>query len=196
MLQDHTTPSPRKHKGWRLVIWIALIAIVVLLVVGELMLRRAGPILKGRIIETLSTRFDGRVELDDLQVSLIKGLAVSGNGLRIFAPDDVVAAGAKDPVIAVRQFEFHAGLMGLFLKPTHVRSVYVQGLTINIPPKSMRQKAQETRHRGKIKIVVDDLVVDDSRLVIGTDKPDRDPKLFELKHIVLHDVGSQFCVAL
>ena len=191
MLQDHTTPSPRKHKGWRLVIWIALIAIVVLLVVGELILRRAGPILKGRIIETLSTRFDGRVELDDLQVSLIKGLAVSGNGLRIFAPDDVVAAGAKDPVIAVRQFEFHAGLMGLFLKPTHVRSVYVQGLTINIPPKSMRQKAQETRRRGKIKIVVDDLVVHDSRLVIGTDKPDRDPKLFELKHIVLHDVGSQ-----
>ena len=32
---------------------------------------------------------------------------------------------------------------------------------------------------------------DDSRLVIGTDKPDKDPKLFELKHIVLRDVGSQ-----
>ena len=55
----------------------------------------------------------------------------------------------------------------------------------------MRQKGRDTRHHGKIKIVVDDLVVDDSRLVIGTDKPDKDPKLFELKHIVLHDVGSQ-----
>ena len=134
--QDHTTLGPRRHKAWRRVIWITLIAVLVLLVVGEVMLRRAAPILKGRIIETLSTRFDSRVELDDLQVSLIKGLAVSGKGLRIFAPDDVVAAGAKDPVIAVRQFEFHAGLIGLFLKPTHVRSVYVQGLAISIPPKS------------------------------------------------------------
>ena len=191
VLQDHTTQSPGKHKGWRLVIWITLIALVVLLVVGEVMLRRAAPILKGRMIETLSTRFDSRVELDDLQVSLIKGLAVSGRGLRIFAPDDVVAAGAKDPIIAVQQFDFHAGLMGLFLKPTHVRAVHVQGLAIKIPPKSMRQSARDSRHRGKIKIVVDEIVFDDSQLVIGTDKPDRDPKVFELKHIVLRDVGSK-----
>jgi hypothetical protein len=117
--QSQTSQSSRKHRGWRLVGWITLIAVIVLLVVGEIMLRRAGPILKGRVIETLSTRFNSRVELDDLQVSLIKGLAVSGKGLRIFAPDDVVAAGAKDPIIAVRQFEFHATLLGLFLKPTH-----------------------------------------------------------------------------
>ncbi len=87
-------------------LWIALIALVVLLVVGEVMLRRAEPILKGRVIETLSTRFNSHVELDDLQVSLIKGLAVSGKGLRIFAPDDVVAAGAKDPIIAVAAIRF------------------------------------------------------------------------------------------
>src|ERR1700728_4526606 len=170
--------------------WIALIALVVLLVVGEVMLKRAEPILKGRVIETLSTRFNSRVELDDLEVSLVKGLAVTGKGLRIYAPDDVVAAGAKDPLFVVRQFQFHARLMGLFLKPTHVGAVYVQGLIINIPPKSMRQQnAAKSRHQGKIKILVDELVCDDSRLVIGTDKPNKDPKIFELSHIVLHDVG-------
>ena len=52
--------------------------------VGEVVLRRAAPILKGRVIETLSTRFNSRVELDDLDVSLIKGLAVSGKGLADF----------------------------------------------------------------------------------------------------------------
>jgi hypothetical protein len=167
-----------------------LVAAVVLLVVGEVMLKRAEPILKGRLIETLSTRFDSRVELDDLQVSLIKGLAVSGKGLRIYPPDDVVAAGAKDPLIAVQQFDFHAGLKGLFLKPTHVRSVHVQGLEINIPPKSMRQQnSAKPRHHGKIKVVVEEIVCDDSRLVIATDKPDKDPKIFVLSHIVMHDVG-------
>jgi hypothetical protein len=190
VVDDREKLSPREHKRWRWVIWVALIAVVVLLVVGEVMLRRAEPILKGRVIETLSTRFNSRVELDDLQVSLIKGLAVSGKGLRIYNPDDVVAAGAKDPLFVVRQFEFHARLLGLFLKPTHVGTVYVQGLEINIPPKSMRQQnAAKSRHQGKIKIVVDELVCDDSRLVIGTDKPNKDPKLFELSHIVMHNVG-------
>jgi hypothetical protein len=188
--EGRATQSPRKHKAWRWVIWIGLIALFVLLVVGEVMLKRAEPILKGRVIETLSARFNSRVELDDLQVSLIKGLAVSGKGLRIYPPDDVVAAGAKDPLFSVRQFEFHAGLMRFFLKPTHVRTVHVQGLEINIPPKSMRQQnAAKARHQGKIEIVVDEFVCDDSRLVIGTDKPNRDPKIFELSHIVLHDVG-------
>jgi AsmA-like C-terminal region len=188
--QDHTTQRPRKHKGWRLVGWIALIVIAVLLVVGELVLRRAEPILKGRVIETLSTRFNSRVELDNLQVSLIKGLAVSGEGLRIFAPDDVVAAGAKDPIIAVQRFDFRAGLIGLFLKPTHVSSVQVHGLTISIPPKSMRQNGMNSNHQGKIKIVVDEIVCDGSRLIIGTAKPGKDPKIFELQHIVLHHVGQ------
>ena len=48
----------------------------------------------------------------------------------------------------------------------------------------------KSRHRGKIKILVDEIVFDDSRLVIGTDKPDKDPKVFALKHIVLRDVGQ------
>jgi hypothetical protein len=189
VLHDQTTQDPNKRKGWRLFLWIVLVSLIVLLVVGEVMLKRAAPILKGRVIETLSTRFNSHVELDDLQVSLIKGLAVSGNGLRIFAPDDVVAAGAKAPIIAVQRFDFHAGLIGLFLKPTHVRSVHVQGLAINIPPKSMRQNGKTSKHRGKIKIHVDEIVFDDSRLVIGTDKPDKDPKVFVLQHIVLKDVG-------
>ncbi|HTZ58850.1 MAG TPA: hypothetical protein VMB49_12160 [Acidobacteriaceae bacterium] len=190
-MHDETPNAPRKHKGWRIAFWAILIAVIVLLIVGEVVVRHAGPILKGRVVETLSAHFNSRVELDTLDVSLIKGLAVSGKGLRIFAPDDVVAAGAKAPVIAVKEFDFHAGLIGLFLKPTHVRSVFVRGLEIHIPPKSVRQKGQGKRYKGKIKIVVDDVVVDDSQLVIGTDKPDKDPKIFELKHIVLHDVGSK-----
>ncbi len=189
--QGQAAQSPRKHKGWRLAGWITLIAVAVLLLVGEVMLKRAEPILKGRVIETLSTHFNSHVELDDLQVSLIRGLEVSGKGLRIFAPDDVVAAGAKDPIIDIKEFDFHAGLMGLFVKPTHVGSAHVQGLTIHIPPRSVRaQGAHGSRYRGKIKIVLNDLVFDDSQLIIGTDKPDKDPKVFVLQHIVMHEVGS------
>jgi hypothetical protein len=163
----------------------------VLVVVAEIMLRHAGPILKGRVIETLSTRFNSKVDLDALDVSIAHGLHVSGSGLRIYPPDDVVAAGANYPIIALRQFSFSAAIAGLFIKPTRVDTVHVSGLTIHIPPRQMRQQAPPSRrHRGKIKIRVGEIVFDDSQLIIGSSNPQKDPKLFVLKHIVLNDVGS------
>ena len=80
--------------------------------VGEVMLHRAAPILKGRVIETLSTRFNSRVEMDGFDVSVVKGLEVSGDGLRIFPEDEVVAAGATEPLIALGHFSFHADWRG------------------------------------------------------------------------------------
>src|ERR1700761_4093861 len=114
---------------------VLLLSAVALFVVAEIVLSHAGPILKGRVIETLSTRFESKVDLDQLNVSVINGLEVSGDGLRIYPPDEVIAAGANHPLIAVQHFEFHAGIMGLFIKPMHVSSVQVSGLAINIPPK-------------------------------------------------------------
>ncbi|WP_263382514.1 AsmA-like C-terminal region-containing protein [Granulicella arctica] len=174
--------------GWFMI--SVLLAVIVLAIVGQIMVHRAGPILKGRVIETLSTRFRSRVEMDEFHVSLLRGLEVSGEGLRIFAPDEVVAAGATLPVIGIEHFEFHSGLMGLFVKPMHVGTVHVTGLAVNIPPKEMRAKeAASAPRKGKMKIVVDEIVCDDSRLIIGTEKPGKDPKDFELRHIVMREIG-------
>lgn len=154
------------------------------------MFYRSGPILKGRIIETLSTRFESRVEMDDFHVSVLKGLEASGEGLRIFPPDDVMAAGAKDPLITLKHFAFHANIMGLFQKPMHVGTVKVAGMIISIPPREIRQQgAKRDRRLGKVKIVVDQIDCDDSKLILGTAKPNKDPKEFDLEHIVMHNIG-------
>lgn len=182
--------KPHRRRVWRTIAITACALLLLLLITAELTLRRAGPILKDRVVETLSTRFDSKVELDTLDVSIVRGLAVSGQGLRIFPPDDVVAAGAKHPLIAIDRFTFHAGILGLFVKPTHVETVHVTGLTVSIPPREMRQAGTTSqKHGGKIKIEVDRIVCDDSRLIINTAKPGKDPKVFDLKHIVLSDVG-------
>jgi hypothetical protein len=173
--------------------WIAislLLAVIVITAVAGFMLHRAEPILKGRVIETLSTRFDSQVEMAEFHVSVLRGLEVSGDGLRIYPPDDVMAAGAKNPLIELGHFSFHADVRGLFLKPMHVGTVHVSGMAIHIPPREVRtQVPKSDRRMGKIKIVVDEIVCDDSKLVIETAKPDKDPKEFDLKHIVLHNVG-------
>ncbi len=195
MPEPDNPPNPRnrskRRRVWKWITISTLIAAVVLFTIGEIVLRHAGPILKGRIIETLSTRFDSRVELDNLDVSLGRGLEVSAEGLRIFPPDAVVAAGASQPLIAVRNFNFHSGVAGLFLKPMHVAAVWVSGLHIEIPPRQMRvqQPNRPRKHRGKIKIVVDQIICDDSRLVVETSNPGKDPKNFVLRHIELQNVG-------
>jgi hypothetical protein len=177
---------------WKWLAVVLVLSAVALFIVAKIVLSRATPILKGRVIETLSTRFESKVELDQLNVSVLQGLQVTGDGLRIYPPDDVIAAGASHPLIAVQHFDFRAGVMGLFIKPMHVSSVHVSGLSIYIPAKEYRKQAatQPKKHRGKIKIVVGEILCDDSQLVIGTAKPGKDPKSFLLKHIVMHDFGS------
>lgn len=190
---DLNLPSslPRKKRG--ILGWIVISVLIVVIALAatlEWMMYRAEPILRGRIVETLSTRFESRVELEGFHVSILKGLEVSGDGLRIYPPDDVMAAGAGDPLIALKHFAFHANVMGLFQKPLHVGIVKVDGMTISIPPKEMRQQAAKKQRRlGKIKIVVDEIVCDDSKLILQTAKPDKDPKEFDLQHIDMHNIG-------
>lgn len=180
----------RRRGFWGWISVSLLLAVIVLATVAEVMVHRAGPILKGRVIETLSTRFKSKVEMDHFAVSVWKGLEVSGDGLRIYPPDDVIAAGATQPLIVLKHFSFHANLLGLFLKPMHVGTVHVTGMTISIPPREMRAQApKQESHAGKMKIQVDQIVFDDSRLILGTIKPNKDPKDFELSHIVMHNVG-------
>lgn len=186
---------PRHSRFWPRLGLTLLIVLGILVVIAEVVLHKAEPILKGRVIETLSARFNSKVELDNLDVSLVRGLEVSGDGLRIYSTPDVVAAGATAPLIAIRHFYFHTGLLGLFIKPMHIAAVHVSGLDINIPPRNERKQGsglttQNGKHAGKIKIVVDEIVCDDSELIIGTSKPGKDPKRYILKHIVMRDVGS------
>ncbi len=182
----------RLGKAWRWGLALAVVGCISFVVILQILVSRAEPILKGRVIETLSTRFNSRVELGQLHVSVASGLNVTGSGLRIFAPEEEVAAGATAPLFEVDQFEFRAGFLGLMFKPTHIGTVLVRGLKIDIPPKEVRQHGGwSSRHLGKVKIVVDRIVCDDSRLTIGTNKPNKDPKVFLLKHIVLRNVGPQ-----
>lgn len=156
------------------------------------MVRRAGPILRNRIIETLSARFNSRVDLGNVDVSVFRGLEVSGNHLRLYPRDSAPAAGAGQSLIAVDHFAFHSGFTGLFVEPMHIDLLKVDGLEIYIPPVETRQLTEKPGARNeKSRILVDRIVCRNSRLIIGTLKPDNDPTDFELKRIELHNVGGE-----
>jgi hypothetical protein len=192
MSRNEDNPAGTK---WRLGSWhwiggIALLFLVVASAVA-IMISRAEPILRARVIETLSARFKSRVELDAFHVSLFKGLQVSGEGLRIFgAADPNHHAPGFQPLIAVAEFRFRTGISDLFRSPTHVDTVYLKGLQLNLPPSEQRGQMENIGPKNrKIKIVVDRFVSDGTQLIINTLKPGKLPLEFDIASLKMTSIG-------
>lgn len=156
------------------------------------MIAHAEPILRSRVVESLSTRFKTKVELAELHVAVDDGIDVSGKGLKIFGPIDPNPSEAGvQPLIGLQEFRFRAGLFDLFRSPMHVDTVQVHGMTLNIPPKEDRRQVNQTmsRRKQKISIVVDKFVCEDTQLIINTYKPGKAPLEFRIGHLEMKDVG-------
>jgi hypothetical protein len=171
---------------------VALLVIVIIAVVGSIMISRAEPILRARVIETLSTRFRSKVELDGFHVSLLKGLQVSGEGLRIFGDTDPNNhEPGVQPIIGVAEFWFRTGTFDLLRSPMHVDTVYIKGLQLNLPPREHRNEIKRMSPKGgKIEIVVDRLICDRAQLIINTLRPGKLPLEFDIEDLKMTSIGA------
>jgi hypothetical protein len=196
------SPNPGKRRRRRIILW--LIGLLVLIVVGagiaaQIAMNRAEPVLRARVIDTLSTRFDSRVSLGDFHVSVWRGFEVEGKDLRLYPKRFLT----DQPLIAIAKFDFRVSWASLLESPMHVGLVSVEGMTISIPPKEQRLQTSQaqassaqtanmaaggSRNPG-IKIFVDEVIIQNTRLLIGTSKPGKLPLDFEISHIALHKVG-------
>src|SRR6266851_4884826 len=90
-MSGETEPAPPARSRRSLSWWIpttALVLALVAIVIITFVIYHAEPILQGRVMETLSTRFRGHVELSAFHVSIAHGFQVTGAGLKIFGPGD------------------------------------------------------------------------------------------------------------
>lgn len=187
-------PTPMKATNalpWK---WIGIVVLVLLVgmaVAARIVIARAQPILRTRVIETLSNRFKSKVDLANLQVSVVNGIEVSGDGLKIFGTTD---PNPYEPgvqaLIGVQEFRFRTSLLSLFRSPIHVETVYLKGLELNIPPKGDRREMTNMGSKtGKMTIFVDRFVCEDTKLLINTSKPGRPPLEFAIGHLRMKDIG-------
>jgi hypothetical protein len=179
----------RTHAGK--ILAIVLCAGLVFIVFLAILVHNAAPLLRARVIETLSTRFQSRVDLDDLKVSVAKGLLVSGKGLRIYGQTDPnIHREGFQPLIGVDEFRFRSEIMSLLKTPMHVGTVYIKGLEMNIPPKPDRQEFRNLGPKGgKIGIVVDQFQSEKAHLVINTNRSDKLPLDFDIQDLHMKDIG-------
>lgn len=173
--------------------WVAgiVLLLVVVLIVMSIVVDRAEPTLRAMVIETLSTRFKSRVELDTFHVSLLKGLQVAGAGLRIFGETDPNNhEPGFQPIINVAEFRFHIGIRDLFHSPVHVDTVFVNGLELNLPPREHRSEMNKMGPKGgKIEIIIDKLICDKAQLIINTLRPGKLPLEFDIENLTMTTVG-------
>jgi hypothetical protein len=176
---------------WRWIIAVVGIFLAVVVVCVRVVITRAEPILRTRVIETLSARFKSRVELAELHVWVADGVHVDGKGLKIFGATDPNAwEDGVQPLLEVGEFRFQTALRSLFREPMHVDIIYVDGLIVNIPPKNDRQTMRELRQRGrKMSIFVDRFVCANTKLIINTVKPGKPPLEFDISDLRMKAIG-------
>jgi len=183
--------KPGRRRLWERIGIVAFVGLAVAAGAARFVIARAQPILRSRVIETLSARFDSKVELESFHVSVVNGIEVYGGGLRIFGKDDpnLYQPGIQ-PLIAIQEFRFHTALRGIFRSPMHVDTVFVKGLELNLPPRGSRSEMTNMGAKTrKTTILVDKFICEDTRLVINTSNPEKPPLEFAISSLKTKDIG-------
>jgi hypothetical protein len=173
----HRFPRP-----WLTVALIGISAVAIFFIA----LLSVVPLTSGRartkVIEVLSARFDGEVQLDSLKLRVLPRLRAEGAGLTIRHK------GRHDvpPLITIRNFAVEGNIRGLFRK--HVSTVTLDGLSIKIPPGD-RDKTDDDKDepsQQKPTFVIDNLVTKDAELIIIPRNENKKPKVW-----AIHDLHMQ-----
>ena len=203
------TPRPKnpKRRWWqrtwfRVLLVLALVCLGLFLVAVEYAIHHAEPILRARVVDTLAAHFHAPVQLDHLDISLIRGVQlaatgveVTGSGLRIaYVPQpDQPPTDHNAPMISIQHFAFHTRIKGLLRSPTRLFEIDVDGMELHIPPSSARAAllgSKEKHHQPKITLLVSQIRCKNVKLFIDTDKPGKDPLEFDIQKLDLQDVGQ------
>ena len=124
----------------------------------------------------LEARFDGRVRVESLSMTLFPRVAVSGTNLRITRDDGAA------PMLEIARFEVSGTPIELFRRS--FERVDIDGLQIFVT----RGRGQPTTLRGQLRDVhIGEVRVRNGRLVILPDNPQKLPLEFGLQSVTLTD---------
>lgn len=170
----------------RIPTWIWVTGAVFLLLVAGLAVLAiyARPIIHGRAVAMLQSRFHGDVQIGDFSMSLFPA-AVQGSRVvvRSHGRTDV------PPLMEIREFSASASLLGLFEKPIHLHKVHLQGLVIHFPPKDEREPILNSKKPKDVPVLIDELTSDGGELDMLPANPDKPVHQFLIHQLTMHAVG-------
>jgi len=146
--------------------------------------------LQARVEQALSEHYHRDVQMQNMRVTLIPVFRVTADNFELPNRD----AEQQTPFIAIKHFVAEASPLGLLRSPIHVTSLKLDGLVINIPPKSERHDVGESDAKSNkphhlANFVIDYVVADGTLLRILPKDPDRDPLDFDIRALALTSAG-------
>ena len=139
------------------------------------------------VISELSARFDSQVELQSLHVETTPRMQVTGEGLTLRYRNRADVP----PLIQIARFSFNLGVLGIVHVPRHVKGVYVENMVITIPPSDPNATPPPIQKSAVPRVIFNEIVCNDTTLIILPKKAGRDPLDFEIHDLVLKNVGDQ-----
>jgi len=146
--------------------------------------------LRQLLIATLADRLDSEVELQSFSVDTFPTVHITGTGLTIRHK------GRRDvpPLVAVDAFAMDGGLIGLFSRPRHFRTVSLKGLKVNIPPGGLKRAPKTSDSTpsdegSPAAIVVDLLEAQDAALALIPKREGKEPKVFAVHRLTMKPLG-------
>lgn len=142
------------------------------------------------VIDELSARFNGGVELQSLHVNLTPRMQVTGDGLslRYRNRTDV------PPLIRIEHFSFNLGVLGIVHVPRRIKGVYVENMVITIPPRQRganQPPPPAPEKAGRMpRIIFDEIVCNDTDLVLLPKKAGKEPLDFDIHDLVMTHAGA------
>lgn len=143
--------------------------------------------LRTRIAGALATRFNAEVTIEDLAISVLPRIRVSGGGLTLRVrnrPD-------LPPFIAITRFSMD--LQPFSVARRHVKTVHLDGLRIQVPPSEARRTLTGWPGTGDVlhpsRVMIDRLITHDAQLAFVPTKPGHRPHVFDIQDLELAELG-------
>ena len=187
----------RPRRRWlKILLSLVAVAIVAFVAVAAYIVHNAEPLVRARVVAALSERFHAPVQLDHMDISLVRGVEVRGQGLRVpyVAGSTQLDPVGNVPLLSVNSFSFRSTLKGLLRQPLRVVNVEVEGMELHIPPSSQRGPLLNNNPgshpaRTKVSLLIDKIHCKDVKIFIDRDKPGKDPLEFDIHKLELTDFG-------
>ena len=176
-------PESSPRRTWPYVVGIAVGVLAGVVLFVFLRTRNIEERTRQWVVAELQQRFNSEVELETLHVNILPQMGVDGEGLSIRYHN------RRDlpPMFHVQKFSFNLGFLGILRAPRHIKGIYVENMTITIPP---RGEKKESKTPSLPIVIVDEIVCNDTDLVIVPKKEGKEPLDFDIHDLVLKSVGA------
>ncbi len=181
--------SQRPSRRWPYLLGISAGVVAGVIIFVSLRIHHLEDRTRAWVVSELEQRFNSDVQLDELRVSMVPTMSVSGEGLTIRYHN------RRDlpPMFRVQRFSFHLGVLEIWRAPHHISGIYVENMTITLPPRGEKKtKPPEQEHQANRvpNVFVDQIVINDTDLVIVPKKEGKEPLDWDIHNLVLKAVGA------